>query len=42
MHRTKINFAKNYQKDSYNKSHLMGKNLRGLRPINHIIKTLIP
>jgi len=24
-----VNFAKDYKKDSYNKSHLMGKQLRG-------------
>ncbi len=29
MRQTGVNFAKDYQKDSYNKSHLMGKNLRG-------------
>jgi hypothetical protein len=42
MHQTKINFAKDYQKDLYNKTHLMRKKLRGLKIINHLRKTLIP
>jgi len=42
MHQIGINFAKDYQNDSYNKTHLMGKKLRGYRPINHIKKTLRP
>jgi hypothetical protein len=29
MRQIKVNFAKDYQKDSYNKIYLMGKNLRG-------------
>jgi hypothetical protein len=29
MRQTKNNFAKDYQKDSYNETHLMGKKLRG-------------
>jgi hypothetical protein len=28
-HYTWINFIKDYQKDSYNKTHLMGKHLKG-------------
>ncbi len=27
MHQTRVNFAKDYEKDSYNKTHLMGKKL---------------
>jgi len=27
--KTKVNFAKDYQKDSYNKTHLIGEKLRG-------------
>jgi hypothetical protein len=42
MHKIKVNFAKDYQKDSYNKTHLMGKKLRGYKPIIHIKKTFIP
>jgi hypothetical protein len=29
MHQTRVNFAKDYEKDSYNKTHLMGKKLKG-------------
>jgi len=36
-----INFAKDYQKDLYNKTILMGKKMR-IKPINHIKKTFIP
>ncbi len=28
MHRIRVNFTKDYQKDSYNKSHLMGKKFK--------------
>jgi hypothetical protein len=42
MHQIRVNFGKDYQKDSYDKTHLMGKNLRGERPINHIKKTFTP
>jgi hypothetical protein len=42
MCQTWVNFAKDYQKDSYNKTYLMGKKLRGSKPINHIKKKFIP
>ncbi len=41
MHQIRINFAKDYHDDSYYKTHLMRKKLKGQRPINHIKKTLI-
>jgi hypothetical protein len=41
MCRIVVNFAKDYQNESYNKKYLMGKNLRGYRPINHSQKTFI-
>jgi len=42
MHQIRVNFGKDYQKDSYNKNTFDGKKLRGERPINHIKKTFIP
>jgi hypothetical protein len=38
MHQTIVNFAKDYQKDSYNKTHLMGKKKKDKKNINHIKK----
>jgi hypothetical protein len=37
-----INFTKDYQKDSYNKTKLMGENLKRSKCINHIQKALRP
>jgi hypothetical protein len=34
----RVNFAKTYQKDWYDKKTLMGKNLKWQKPINHIKK----
>ncbi len=42
MSRTCVNFAKDYQTYSYNKSNLMGKKLREQTCIKHIKKTLVP
>jgi hypothetical protein len=36
-----VNFAKDYQKDSYNKNILMGK-IKRIKLIIHILKTFIP
>jgi len=38
MCRIRVNFVKDYQKDSYNKTHLMKNKIKGYKPINHIKK----
>jgi hypothetical protein len=39
----RVNFVNlNYQKDSYNKNILIGKKLKGYKPINHIQKHSYP
>jgi hypothetical protein len=35
-------FAKDYKKYSYNKTHLIGKKLKGQKPSRNIEKTFIP
>jgi hypothetical protein len=38
----RVKFVEVYQNDSYNKNIVMGKTLRGNKPISHIQKTRIP
>jgi hypothetical protein len=40
MHRIRVNFAKDYQKDSYNKSHLMGKKFKDKDLLFRTLKVL--
>ncbi len=42
MCQIRVNFVKDYKKDSYNKTHLMQNKLKGYKPINYIKKTLVP
>jgi hypothetical protein len=37
-HQIKVNFAKDYQKDSYNKTHFMGKKLKDKDPLTTLKK----